>query len=295
MQALHQIRQLLTQHELAPQKQYGQCFLIDLNLMGKLLELADVRGDSNVLEVGPGTGSLTEELLSRAGKVVAVEIDRGLHRLLSETLGDRPGLSLIHGDVLAGKHAISPEVVAALGTGPAQLVSNLPYSIATPLIAQCLIDTWGALRKGGVRFERLTFTVQREVCDRLAASVDSADYGPVSILVTLLGKMRLGPVLPREAFWPSPSVTSRMARIDIDPDLAGKVDDVDALVGVLSAAFGQRRKQLGAIARREESPFPPGVFSQALATVGIDPQLRAQAVTPEQFRLLANALAKTVI
>lgn len=159
---------MLRERDFVPQRQFGQCFLIDLNLMAKVLELADLKGDETVLEVGPGTGSLTEELLSRAKRVVTVEIDRGLCQLLRENFADRPNFTLICGDVLAGKHAISPEVIAALGEGSVNLISNLPYNVATPLIAECLVSTWRRVVGGDsltCRFERLTFTVQREVAD----------------------------------------------------------------------------------------------------------------------------------
>jgi 16S rRNA (adenine1518-N6/adenine1519-N6)-dimethyltransferase len=293
MQTLQQIRQLLDERDFSPRKQFGQCFLIDHNLMGKLLNLADLRGGETVLEVGPGTGSLTEELLSRAGRVVAVEIDRGLCQLLTERLGDRPNFTLIGGDALAGKHALSEAVLEAIGPVPARLVANLPYNIATPLIAECLISSWRTMAgKAGrhVRFESLTFTVQREMADRLAAGVGGADYGPVSVLVALLGRFQAGPVLPPSCFWPSPKVSSRMARIDFDADRAAEVTDIDTLTGVLAVTFGQRRKQLGAIARRRDAESPSHGLSAAFAASGIDPTLRAEAVAPEQLRLLANAM-----
>jgi 16S rRNA (adenine1518-N6/adenine1519-N6)-dimethyltransferase len=293
MQTLTEIRELLEAFGLAPQKRFGQNFLFDQNLLGKIVELAEVDGTQTVLEVGPGTGSLTEELLQRAGRVVSVEIDNGLFRLLSQRLADRPNLVLLHTDVLAGKHAIEPKVIEALGTR-ANLVANLPYNIATPIVAQCLISSWQAL-VGKIpsvcRFDRLTFTVQQEVAQRMVAPSGSYEYGPVSVIVSLLGKARFGPVVPNTAFWPKPQVVSRAVRIDFDPQAAGELADVASLKSVLSLAFNQRRKQIGSVVRRKNAAFAAEDFWKALETVGIDRTVRAEQITPHQFRALANALA----
>ena len=292
MQTLHEIRRLLDEAALRPRKSFGQSFLIDGNLMGKLLELAEPAGGETVLEVGPGTGSLTEELLDRAGRVVAVEIDRGLCRLLERRLGDRANFRLVQGDVLAGKHEISPAVLEAVAPS-AHLVSNLPYNIATPLVAECLILTWRAARgaEGACAFDRMTFTVQKEVGDRLAAGEGGKAYGPVSVLVGLLGRIRLGPLVPAAAFWPQPKVASRIVRIDFDAERAAELTDVDTLRQLLAMAFGQRRKQVGGISRAKATAFEAEAFAEALAAAGVDPTRRAEQTAPEQFLSMANALA----
>jgi len=291
MQNLREIRRLLDEAGLRPRREFGQCFLIDGNLMGKLLELADLSGGETVLEVGPGTGSLTEELLDRSSRVVAVEIDRGLAAMLRRRLGGRSGFVLIQGDVLAGKHALSATVLEAL-PADAHLVSNLPYNVATPVVAECLLQSWRALRRGaepGV--SRLTFTVQREAADRLAAGPGNKAYGPVSVLIALLGRVRLGPAVPAAAFWPRPKVASRLVRIDFAADRAACVADADVLVDVLALSFGQRRKQLRAITRRKGSPFEVSALAAALAEAGVDLSARPDRMAPEQYRDLANALS----
>lgn len=293
MQTLTEIRELLQSHSLTPQKQFGQCFLVDQNLMHKLVELAEVPAGQTVLEVGPGTGSLSEELLARAGRLVAVEIDRGLGDLLAERLGGRANFTLIRGDVMASKHSLSPEVVAAVNPS-AQLVSNLPYNIATPLVAQCLVETWrsqAGLGGSSCRFERLTFTVQREVADRLAAGPSTPEYGPVSVLVSLLGDLRPGPVVPPGAFWPRPTVASRIVRIDFSASKAADLLDVDALQRLLSLAFGQRRKQIGSLLHRGGEMFDPAQMEQAFQAGGIERMVRAENVTARQYLRAANFLA----
>jgi len=293
MQTLSEIRQLLEARNLAPQKQYGQCFLVDLNLMHKLVDLADPPPGQTVLEVGAGTGSLSEELLERGGRVVAVEIDRGLGDLLDERLGGRQEFTLIRGDAMGSKHSLAPAVVAAAAPC-AHLVSNLPYSIATPLVAQCLVESWrseAAHPGAACRFERLTFTVQREVADRFAASSSTADYGPVSVLVALLGTLTPGPVVPAEAFWPRPTVASRIVRIDFSASGARRLANVEVLQRLLALAFGQRRKQIGSLLHRCQAQFEPARMAQALEAGGIDRRVRAENVTPEQYLHAANHLA----
>lgn len=292
MQTQTEIREMLTTAGLAPRRQFGQNFLIDKNLMGLLLETADLPGGQRVLEVGPGTGSLTEELLERAAKVVAVEIDRGLAELLRKRLGARENFELIEGDVLSGKHALNPAVTQALGPA-AHMVANLPYNIATPLIAECLVASWRAShgnRQGLCLFERLTFTVQRELADRLSASPGRGDYGPVSVLVALLGRIRRGPAVPASAFWPRPKVASRIMRIDFDPEASGKVRSIDVLVGVVALAFRHRRKQIGSIRRSAGEVYGAAQLDSAFGIAGINRTMRPEQVGPGRFLAMANAL-----
>ena len=294
MQTLSQIRQILKDHGLAPHKRLGQNFLVDHNLMARLLDLAALAGTETVLEVGPGTGSLTEELLDRAGRVVAVEIDRGFHELLTDRLGDRENLTLLHADVLAGKHEIAPQVRDALAP-QAHMVANLPYSIATPLLAECLLLSWasqaGQHPGQPVRLDRLTFTLQKEVADRLAAAPGSGAYGPVSVVASLLAKITPGPAVPNSAFWPRPKVASRILRIDFDPDAAARLRSADQLTTVLATAFGHRRKQILAAARQRGHKIPPDSFAAALREARIDPTARAEDIPPLQYLRLANALS----
>jgi len=294
MQRLSEIRAMLAELGLRPRRRLGQVFLIDKNLMGVLLDLAQLTGGETVLEVGPGTGSLTEELLARSRRVVAVEADRRLFDLLTGRLGGRPGLMLIGGDVMSGKHALDAGVVEALGP-EAHLVSNLPYSIATPLIAECLISSWRHdVRRveGTCRFNRLSFTVQQEVAERLTAGPGGKAYGPVSVLVAVLGKARAASAVPASAFWPRPKVASRIVRIDYDPPSAKKLADVDLLRRVVSAAFGHRRKQMHSALGLGLAELDADVVAWAMESAGVARTARPEQVPPEQYLALANLLYK---
>lgn len=330
MQTLTEIRQLLDSAGLKPRRQFGQNFLIDLNHMRQLLELADVQGDRTVLEVGPGTGSLTEELLDRARRVVACEIDRGLAGLLRRHFADHENFTLIEADALASKTRINPDLLKALG-GEADLVANLPYQIATPLVADCLHSAWRAAAPPGVddqtdtrsatggtpgkhplgpagwetpaawivppdqapatRFDRLTFTVQREVAGRLVASPGTRDYGPVTVLVKLLSTATEGPVLSPKAFFPAPNIYSQMLRLDFDPAAAGQLRSADTLQAVLAVTFRHRRKQIASAVKARDFPFDREAFESALAEAGARATDRAETLSPEQFRTIANRLS----
>lgn len=257
MQTLAQIRELLESRGLAPRKALGQNFLIDQNLVGKLVSASGVGPGMTVLEVGPGTGTLTEALLDAGCRVVAVELDEGLATLLEERLevhASAGRFSLVRGDCMAGKTAINPLVVAALGAGPFRLVANLPYNAATPLMLTLLIDHPSCAG--------LWVTIQREVADRLLAGPGTKEYGPLSVVARAVGVVSRVAVLPPECFWPRPEVTSAMAGVvrRADP-LTG---DARLLADFCQTAFGRRRKQLGSILGRS-FPFPEGITGRERA------------------------------
>jgi len=291
MQTLGEIRQMLDGAGLRPNKRLGQHFLVDKNLMAKLLDLAALSGRETVLEVGPGTGSLTEELLARARRVVAVEIDRGLFEALRCRLGPAAGLVLIRRDVLAAKHRLSPRVAEALGR-QAVLVANLPYDVAAPLVSECLIGSALAERdQSRCRFDSLTFTVQKELAERMTAAPGGGDYGPISVIVALLGRVSKGPSVPASAFWPRPKVAGRMLRIDFNRAAAAGIGDVEVLVDVVRLAFSQRRKQIHSISRRKPGASWSAAVAEALQAAGISRASRPECIPPGQYAALADALA----
>lgn len=278
-QTQSEIRSLLAGAGLAPQHRFGQNFLIDLNLMRKLMEAANVGADDVILEVGPGTGSLTEMLLESGARVVSVEIDRGLQQVLAARLADEPRFTLIAGDALAGKHHLNPEIRAALhaqspGPGGARkLVANLPYQIATPLLVDLV--TAADLPRLAV----LCCTIQKEVGERLVAAPRSGAYGPVSILLQLLADVELIATLKPGAFWPRPKIDSVMVRITPHPPGLVALRDIPGLSRFVHAAFMQRRKMLRRIARDWDVPDASAVFDAA----EIDADARPEALSPEDW------------
>ncbi len=289
MQKQKEIRAILNSIDTHPRKRFGQCFLIDMQLMGKVVEMAEISSDSTILEVGPGTGSLTEELLERAKKVVAVEIDHDLGKYLATAHKDNPNFTLIIGDALGTKNIINPAVLEAVAP-EAHLVANLPYSIATPLVANCITESWKSLEGNGVRFPSLTFTVQQEVAQRFVADPNTSDYGIVSVLINTMGEVQLGKSIPPGAFWPPPKIHSRIVRIDFKPEKATKLADINTLQQLVRTFFMHRRKRISATAKLRDAPFSPDQLGSALKTTGIDPGLRAAEISPEEYLTLANCL-----
>ncbi len=295
-QTLTEIRAMLEEAGLRPQKMFGQNFLIDHNLLRSVVELSGAGSGDAVVEIGPGTGALTDELLAAGARVLAVEIDRGLAELLLRRYEGRDDFRLLHCDVLAGKHAINPEVISEAnrwGSGTVRIVGNLPYNIATPLVCELLLLATAAARgaEGGLGCQSLTITVQQELADRLAAGAGDDAYGAASVLIALLGRVELGRKLPPEAFWPRPKVVSRVMRIDVTPPTLETVPDAKALRDLTALVFGHRRKKIGALPRRSPVRFSTEAWLAALAAAGARPDDRPDNVAPEQFAKIAATLA----
>ncbi len=244
--------------------------MIDQNLVRLIAEAGELTGADHALEVGPGTGTLTEELLTRAARVTACEIDRDLSALLRDRYAGEAKFTLVEGDVLAGKHALAEAVVASLSDARDaglvnKLVANLPYNIASPLVVELLL--------AGV--ELLAFTVQKEVADRLRASPGGKDYGPLTVTVQLLGRVEVLRTISPGAFWPPPKIDSALVRIRRDDRLGTRARDVSRFVQQL---FSMRRKTL----RRALSSAVPDVEADAaLAKAGLNPTDRPETASPE--------------
>ena len=199
------VASLLADAGVRPRKRWGQHFLVDGNLMRRLLQSAEISSEDTVLEVGPGTGALTEHLVTAARSVVAVEIDPVLFGIVEDRLKAVQNLTLVNGDVLSTKHLIAPDVREAISRsspkppGRMMMVANLPYQVATPLIINLILSDFG--------FERFCVTVQREAADRLDAAPQTKQMGPVSVLVQATCKLTRLANLPPSVFWPQPKVS----------------------------------------------------------------------------------------
>ncbi|HRQ72094.1 MAG TPA: 16S rRNA (adenine(1518)-N(6)/adenine(1519)-N(6))-dimethyltransferase RsmA [Phycisphaerales bacterium] len=247
-QTLSEIRELLASHGLSPRHALGQNFLIDHNLLRRLVDVSGVGADDLVLEVGPGTGTLTEELLARGCEVVACELDRGLAGLLRERLGERARFTLVEGDCLDGKRALSGALASVLAGRPFSLVANLPYGSATPLMLTLLVDH--------PECRAMFVTIQREVAERLTVCEGSKAYGPLAVVAALLARVRTIAALGPECFWPRPEVTSAMVAVERRSDAPSL--DGRALADFCQRVFAQRRKQIGSVLGRD-FPWPEGV------------------------------------
>lgn len=273
------IRRLLEEAAISPRKRYGQHFLIDANLMNKLLDAAEIDRDDCVLEVGTGTGCLTAMLAARASAVVTVEIDDAIASIAEQTLAEAANVTLIRGDTLKNKSTISPEVLSAIRAaadrcqGKLKLAANLPYDIATSLVIDLLLTD--------LPITRLCFTVQTEVAERFMAQPRSDDYGAVGIIAQSLASVRRICRVPPAAFWPRPKVDSTMLRLDPFFGRNRQIADATEFARFVRDFFLHRRKTLSHLVRHRPDT---GRALAALAALGIDPRSRPEQLTVPQWQ-----------
>ena len=291
MQTKNQIRQLLESVGIEPNKRLGQHFLVDLNLMRLLVDSADIQNNDIVLEVGCGTGSLTEALVARAGRVVAIEIDKNLFGLLQKQLGQNENLDLINSDVLKSKHTINQNVVNALSvarkkfSGRFLLVANLPYNIACPLMIN--------LVTGPMIADAMFVTVQKEVADRMTAQTASGDYGILSILLKATGDVETIRILKPSVFWPHPQVDSAMVKFNRDRKKSNRIKNIDLFTEMVHHFFAHRRKTLLSSSRMFHGRLERvQKWLEIFEKCSINPSLRPEQISPDEYINIARNIEK---
>ncbi len=294
MQTKHQIQELLSSAGVSPNRRLGQHFLVDLNLMRLLVDAAQLTASDVVLEVGCGTGSLTQAIAEQAGAVVAVEIDRTLAPIAQSQLAGQANVQIVNEDILSGKGTLNPVVREALEQAREQvrksgllpgrllLVSNLPYDVASPVMIH--------LVKGPVVADAMFVTVQKEVAERMTARPGSRDYGTLSIFLQATGDVEILRVLKPSVFWPPPRVDSALVRFVRDEPKARRIEDMETLSDVVGLFMGHRRKMLRACLKSLPPHLgDPDAWIIILEHLAIDPTLRPGDLTPAQYVDLANA------
>ncbi len=287
MQTKQDIERMLAGAGLAPNRRLGQNFLIDLNLMRMLAEAAQLTPQDIALEVGTGTGSFTEELSGRAGRVITVEYDTGLGRLAAAHLAKLDNVTLIQGDALENKNTLNPDILTAVTaarkhcTGRLLLTANLPYSVGSAVMANLII--------GPLVADAMFVTVQKEVADRMAALPGHDDYGTLSILMTAAGQVHLLRKLPASVFWPRPQVESAMVAFQRDPAKIAQIQDMEIFRQVIALLMGHRRKMLKACVKCAEGTLAsirhwPAIFEEAF----VDPHHRPEELTAADYINIAN-------
>jgi 16S rRNA (adenine1518-N6/adenine1519-N6)-dimethyltransferase len=269
------VRGLLAAHDLRPSRALGQNFLADPNTARRIVRLAGVEPGDRVLEVGPGIGSLTvalAEAVSPRGEVLALELDRHLLPVLGEVVDGLPQVRIAHGD------ALTVDYDALLGDArPWSMVSNLPYNVATPLMARLLDEV--------PRLETLSVMVQKEVAERLAAPPGTRACGGISVKVAYHATATIVGVVPPTVFVPRPKVDSAVVRFERRPAPPVDVPSADGLFALARAGFAQRRKTL----RQALRPLLGGRVEDVLAAGGIAAMRRAETLTLEEWAALARA------
>jgi 16S rRNA (adenine1518-N6/adenine1519-N6)-dimethyltransferase len=271
-------RALLAARGLHPRRVRGQNFLVDPRVRDAIVAAAGVGPGDTVLEIGPGTGILTEALLQVGAVVLAVEVDRDLAALLRDRLAGETGFTVWVAD------ALRFDLAAHLGNHPArgtiQVVANIPYNITSPLILRLL--------RCRELFSTLHLTVQREVADRLGATPGSKAYGALTLACQYWASVRRVFPIRRSAFYPAPEVDSTLVRFDLRDEPRVQVRSAEQLFGVIRASFGQRRKMLrNALCH---AGWRPEAVDAALAISEISGDRRGERLTLEEFARLCEAL-----
>lgn len=286
VQTKREVEATLAAAGLRPDRRLGQHFLIDGNLMRKLAEHAEIDPGDTVLEVGGGTGGLTDILQSRAGRVIVVEVSRSLAPILTDRYADASNVQVLHCDVLAGKHHLASQVISALvaaapPSGRYLLVANLPYHVATPLIMNLLATE--------PRIDRFCFTIQKEVADRLTAQAPSREFGPLAIACQTVCSVQKIATIPPPAFWPAPKVSSSMMRMDRRRHAFEAPGCLQGFIDLLHAAFAHRRKTL----RYNLSRF---LADELLAAAAAEADLsqRAEQIPLDDWIILGKLLTPSV-
>jgi 16S rRNA (adenine1518-N6/adenine1519-N6)-dimethyltransferase len=267
---------------LHPSKRLGQHFLTDQRIIDRIIRALDLKSSETILEIGPGRGALTSQLLNKADRVVAIEFDRNLAPVLTEKFGSRENFKLVQGDALTSDFCL--EILPATH---ARVVANLPYNISTAIL-QRLIEQRRCLTE-------LVLMLQREVVDRITAQAGSSDRGYLSVFVEGYSETeRLFDVAPG-SFRPAPRVWSSVLRLVLRPRLAANVHDEKMLWQVVSAGFAQRRKTILNNLRNAPSPLQETVKSHGGASIvlcraEVDLQRRAETLTLAEWARISRAL-----
>ena len=280
------IRNIMQSHGISCRKSLGQNFLIDNNIIGKIIASAELTRSDLVVEIGPGLGALTTEIARQAGKVIAVEVDRGLITALSEVLTGQQNVELILGDAMKiDFDRLAGESTAGEygSTGKKyKLMANLPYYITTPVLMRLLL--------GRFNISIIVIMIQVEVAERLAAVPGSKTYGALSLAVQYFAKPEILFRVSRTVFYPKPGVDSAVVRLVVRPAPAVVVRDENMLFNIIRAAFGKRRKTLLNSLTGSALGLDRETCLSGLEIAGIDPGRRAETLSLAEFASLTDSI-----
>lgn len=272
---------VLQKYNFTFQKKYGQNFLIDFHVLEKIMDAAEIGKDDCVVEIGPGIGTMTQYLAERAGEVVAVEIDKNLIPILTETLADYKNVSIINEDIL--KVDLNRIVEEKNGGRPVKIVANLPYYITTPIIM--------GLFENHVPVKSITVMVQKEVADRMQVGPGTKDYGALSLAVQYYAKPEIVAIVPPNCFIPRPNVASAVIRLTCHEKKPVEVKNEKGMFALIRASFNQRRKTLAnSLSNAQNLSLTREQVTEALESMQLSPTIRGEALTLEQFAALADIL-----
>lgn len=272
---------ILRRHDFNFKKKFGQNFLTDHNILTKITQTAELSKEVNVIEIGPGIGSLTQYLLEEAAEVMAFEIDKSLIPILEETMAPYDNFTLISADIL--KVDLLSEIQKFKNPNlPIKVVANLPYYITTPILMHLI--------ESKIPFSEFVVMMQKEVADRIAASPKTKAYGSLSIAVQYYMEASVAFIVPRTVFIPAPNVDSAILKMVRREEPLVEVEDEEWFFKTMHSSFVHRRKtlmnNLQAAFGKESKPE----IEKLLAQAEISPTIRGEALSIEEFAKLADAL-----
>jgi len=287
MQTKQQIQQLLASASFRPNKRLGQHFLIDLNLMRLLVDSANISNNDILLEVGCGTGSLTEALAEKAGYCFAVEHDQRLAEIAERELAKAENVEVINTDILESKNTISRTITEAIGlarkkySGRVLLVANLPYNVACPVMLN--------LATGPTTVDCMYVTVQKEVAERMTAAAGSKNYGTLSILLAATGDVKTIRILKPTVFWPQPQVESAMVSFVRQEEKVSRILNMELFGEVVNLFMGHRRKMLKSCTKFASGKLGKiDNWSGGFQKSSVEPSNRPEQVPPQGYIAVAN-------
>ena len=264
-------------------KKFGQNFLIDTHVLDKIIDASGVTEDDFVLEIGPGIGTMTQYLCERAREVVAVEIDKNLIPILSDTLKNYSNVTVINEDIL--KLDICKLAEEKNQGKPIKVVANLPYYITTPIIM--------GLFESHVPIDSITIMVQKEVAERMQEKPGSKEYGALSLAVQYYAKPEIVANVPPNCFMPRPNVGSAVIRLTRHEKPPVEVEDEKLMFRIIRASFNQRRKTLAnGLNNSPEIHLPKEVIQESIVSLGVPENIRGEALSLEQFAELSNEIGQ---
>ena len=276
-------RAILERHGFTFKKSFGQNFLTDTNILQKIVDIAEIDENVNVIEIGPGIGALTEFLAENAAEVMAFEIDERLVPILADTLRDFDNVRVVNEDILKSdlqariKEFANPNL-------PIKVVANLPYYITTPILMHLI--------ESGIPFSEFVVMMQREVADRISAQPNSKSYGSLSIAVQYYMTAKVAFIVPRTVFVPAPNVDSAILKMVRRDQPAVEVKDESLFFKVSKASFTHRRKTLwnNLTSYFGKSNEVKTKLESALDNAELSPSVRGEALGLQEFARLADSL-----
>lgn len=278
-----ELKNLLEPYGFSFSKSLGQNFLIDKTVLQSIIDAANLGENAGVIEIGPGAGTLTRELCKNAKKTVAIEIDKKLIPVLNQSLAEFDNVEIINGDIL--KTDLAAVINEHLSGMEVSVIANLPYYITTPIIMKIFEEK--------IPVKSMTVMVQKEVALRMAAKPASKDYGALSVAVQYYSKPRIVCSALPHCFMPQPKVASVVVNMEISDSPNIVVNDEKLFFNVVKSAFGQRRKTLvNAISNSPHLNVSKEDISSAVSEMKLDPNIRGERLSIEQFGELSERLRK---